>query len=74
MAVGILFFVVWSLFMLLVVLVLYVWGKRSGQFKDIESPKYQIFEEKELEEWPNRKKKAQGNAMKDRPADQKGGK
>ncbi len=74
MPIGIVFFVVWSLFMLLVGVMLYMWGKKSGQFNDIEAPKFQIFEEKELEEWPNRKKKAQEKALKNELADQKGGK
>ncbi len=68
MPIGIVFFVVWSLFMVLVGVLFFLWGKHTGQFKDIEQAKYQIFEDKELEEWPNRKKKA-----KEQSNDQKGG-
>ncbi len=69
MPIGIVFFIVWSLFMILVGVLFFLWGKHTGQFKEIEKTKYQIFEEKELEEWPNRKKKKA-----DSSAGNKGGK
>jgi len=31
-----------------------IWGWRNGQFKDIESAKYRMLEDKEPEPWPNR--------------------
>jgi cbb3-type cytochrome oxidase maturation protein len=31
-----------------------IWGWRSGQFKDIESAKYRMLEDREPEPWPNR--------------------
>ncbi len=69
MPIGIVFFVVWSLFMVLVGVLFFLWGKHTGQFKDVEKAKYQIFEDKELEEWPNRK-----TTGVDQTVDQKGGK
>jgi cbb3-type cytochrome oxidase maturation protein len=31
-----------------------VWGWQSGQFKDIEEPKYRMLEDREPEPWPGR--------------------
>ena len=44
----------WMLLVALTGVGFLVWGWRSGQFKDIESAKYRMLEDKEPEPWPNR--------------------
>ena len=50
---------IWGLVGLMLIIALVgvgflIWGWRKGQFKDIESAKYQMLEEKEPEPWPGR--------------------
>lgn len=33
---------------------LLMWGRRTGQFKDIEEAKYRMLEDREPEPWPGR--------------------
>jgi nitrogen fixation-related uncharacterized protein len=47
-------FLGWMVLVTLIGIGFLIWGWRNGQFKDIESAKYQMLEEKEPEPWPNR--------------------
>jgi nitrogen fixation-related uncharacterized protein len=48
-------YVLWMLFVILTGVVLLVWGWKSGQFRNIEEPKYRMLKEREPEDWPGRK-------------------
>jgi len=45
----------WMAFIPIIAIVLFIWGLKTGQFKDVEEPKYRMLEDKEPEDWPNRK-------------------
>jgi cbb3-type cytochrome oxidase maturation protein len=45
----------WMILMACIGIAFIAWGWRSGQFRDIEEPKYRMLEEKEPEAWPKRK-------------------
>lgn len=45
----------WMLFVILMGVALMVWGWRTGQFHDIEEPKYRMLEHREPEPWPDEK-------------------
>jgi cbb3-type cytochrome oxidase maturation protein len=47
-------FVGWLLLITLMGVCALFWGWQSGQFKDIEAPKYRVLEEREPAPWPNR--------------------
>jgi cbb3-type cytochrome oxidase maturation protein len=51
---GTLVFLGWMILVVLTGIVFLVWGWRTGQFKDIESAKYRMLEDKEPEPWPHR--------------------
>lgn len=58
MAIGVLLFIAWIIFMAITVVGFIVWFLREGQNKDIEEPKYRMLEDHEPEPWPGREKKA----------------
>jgi cbb3-type cytochrome oxidase maturation protein len=45
----------WMVFVMLTGVAFLIWGWRSGQFKDIEEPKYRMLEDQEPQAWPRRK-------------------
>jgi cbb3-type cytochrome oxidase maturation protein len=47
----------WMLFVILTGLAFLVWGWRTGQFRDIEEPKYRMLEDREPQPWPDNKTK-----------------
>ena len=46
--------VAWMAFVMFTTVVFIIWGWRSGQFRDIESIKYRMLEDREPEPWPDR--------------------
>ena len=48
-------FVGWLLLVTLLGTGFLIWGWQSGQFRNIEEPKYRMLEDREPEPWPNRK-------------------
>lgn len=55
MSFGVLVMVAFMAFVVLTAVGMLVWGWRKNQFKDIEAAKYTMLEEREPEEWPDRK-------------------
>jgi cbb3-type cytochrome oxidase maturation protein len=55
MALGIWVVIGWMAFVILTGIVMFVWGWKRGQFNDIEEAKYKMLEEREPEDWPDRK-------------------
>jgi cbb3-type cytochrome oxidase maturation protein len=45
----------WMAFVAASAVLLFIWGWRSGQFRDIEEAKYRMLEDREPEPWPDRK-------------------
>lgn len=66
MAIGVILFIAWILFMAISVIGFLVWYFKEGQHKDIEEPKYRMLEDHEPEPWPGRDDTSQkgGDAMK----------
>jgi hypothetical protein len=58
MAIGVLLFITWLVFMAITVIAFIVWFFREGQNIDIEEPKYRMLEDHEPEPWPGRGEKA----------------
>jgi cbb3-type cytochrome oxidase maturation protein len=52
MALGVWLIVAWMVFMAVVGVVLFVWGWHSGQFRDVESSKHTMLEDRDPEPWP----------------------
>jgi len=44
----------WMIFVFLVGVVFLLWALRQGQFRDVESAKYRMLEDREPEPWPDR--------------------
>lgn len=42
----------WMVFMAVVGVALFAWGWRAGQFRDVESSKREMLEDREPEPWP----------------------
>ena len=55
MPMGVWAYVLWMLFVIMTGIVLLIWGWRSGQFRNVEEPKYRMLRDKEPEDWPGRK-------------------
>jgi len=55
MALGVWVVFGWIAFVALTGIVMLIWGWKRGQFKDIEDAKYTMLEDREPEEWPDRK-------------------
>ena len=45
----------WMILIPLIGILLFVWGWRSGQFRNIEEAKYRMLEDRDPEPWPGRK-------------------
>lgn len=45
----------WMLFVALTGVAFLIWGWRTGQFRDIEEPKYRMLEDREPQPWPDKK-------------------
>jgi len=45
----------WMIFVALTGVGLLLWGWRRGQFKDIETPKFRMLEDRAPESWPQEK-------------------
>ena len=58
MALGVWLIVLWMLFMVLVGGVFFVWGWRSGQFRDVEASKRTMLEDRDPEPWPAKRRPA----------------
>lgn len=58
MSIGELFFIGWSLLMVITSAVFFIWAWQSGQFKNVEKAKYDMLDEKEPLLWPGRGKKS----------------
>jgi cbb3-type cytochrome oxidase maturation protein len=43
----------WMAFVILTGLAFLIWGWRTGQFRDIEEPKYRMLEDREPQPWPD---------------------
>ena len=54
MALGVWLIVAWMLFMVGIGVMLFVWGWRGGQFRDVEASKLTMLEDREPEPWPRR--------------------
>ena len=52
MALGVWLIVAWMIFMVVVGVVLFVWGWRNGQFRDMEASKRTMLEDRDPEPWP----------------------
>jgi cbb3-type cytochrome oxidase maturation protein len=52
MALGVWLIVSWMVFMAAVGVVLFAWGWRRGQFRDVESSKRAMLEDRDPEPWP----------------------
>lgn len=46
----------WMLFVVLTGVAFLIWGWRTGQFRDIEEPKYRMLEDRQPQPWPDKKK------------------
>lgn len=46
----------WMAFVALTGFALIAWGLHTGQFDDVEEPKYRMLEDREPCDWPDRKK------------------
>ena len=74
MSVGEGFFIGWSLLMLIICVIFFVWAWESGQFKHIEKAKFDMLQEKEPLPWPGREKEKQETAGRKETPGENGGK
>ncbi|NPV08569.1 MAG: cbb3-type cytochrome oxidase assembly protein [Anaerolineae bacterium] len=51
MPIGLWTVVAWMAFVILTAIASIIWGWRTGQFKNIEEPKYRMLEDREPEPW-----------------------
>jgi cbb3-type cytochrome oxidase maturation protein len=63
MPLGLWMLVAWMILMACIGIGFLVWGWQSGQFHDIEEPKYRMLDEKEPEPWPGRKAHGKGGGV-----------
>ncbi len=54
MALGVWLVASWMALMVVIGVVLFGWGWRSGQFRDVEASKRTMLEEREPEPWPRK--------------------
>jgi nitrogen fixation-related uncharacterized protein len=66
--IGFILWLVWMVLEVVVVVAMIRWGFETGQWKDIEEPKYRMLIDREPEPWPGRKK----SPSTDKPAEQGG--
>jgi nitrogen fixation-related uncharacterized protein len=43
----------WMALVAFIAILFLIWGWRTGQFRNIEEPKYRMLEDKEPEPWPD---------------------
>jgi nitrogen fixation-related uncharacterized protein len=55
MSLGLWLLVGWMILMTLIGIAFIVWAWRTGQFRNIEEPKYTMLDEKDPEPWPSKK-------------------
>ncbi len=55
MAIGVIMFLAWMALEVVYVAGMIAWGFETGQFKDIEEPKYRMLLDVEPQPWPGRK-------------------
>jgi cbb3-type cytochrome oxidase maturation protein len=55
MPLGLWLIVGWMILVALTGVAFFIWGWRTGQFRDIEEAKYRMLEEREPEPWPHQK-------------------
>jgi cbb3-type cytochrome oxidase maturation protein len=53
MALGVWIIFGWMVLVALTGVIMFVWGWKRGQFKDIEAAKYKMLEDREPEAWPD---------------------
>jgi hypothetical protein len=53
---GLILFFAWTALEILFVVAIIAWGFETGQWKDIEEPKYRMLVDLELQPWPGRDK------------------
>ncbi len=58
MLIGFILWLVWMAMEVVVVVAMIRWGFETGQWKDIEEPKYRMLMDHELQGWPGREDKA----------------
>ena len=64
MLLGVLLWVVWMAFEVVVVVAMIRWGYESGQWKnwrDMEEPKYRMMVDRPLQGWPEREKRTKNH-------------
>jgi nitrogen fixation-related uncharacterized protein len=49
----------WMVFVILTGVAFLIWGWRTGQFRNIEEPKYRMLEDREPQPWPDKKEKGE---------------
>ena len=73
MSIGEIFFVGWSLLMLVVSIVFFIWARQSGQFKKVEKAKFDMLQEREPLPWPGRNGKFKDESQAEHTFDGNGG-
>ena len=73
MSLGEIFFIGWSLLMLITSFAFFFWAKESGQLKNVEKAKFDMLEEKEPLPWPGRDKAREIQAHSEHNAENEGG-
>ncbi len=56
MLTDVILFLAWTALEVVVVIAMIRWGFETGQWKDIEEPKYRMLIDREPEPWPGREK------------------
>ncbi|MEJ2301820.1 MAG: cbb3-type cytochrome oxidase assembly protein [Anaerolineales bacterium] len=74
MSIGEVFFVGWSLLMVIISAVFFIWAWETGQFKHVEKAKYDMLEDKEPLPWPGRGRKLRQETPGKITPDKNGGK
>jgi nitrogen fixation-related uncharacterized protein len=62
MPIGVIMFLAWMALEIVYVAGMIVWGYETGQWKDIEEPKYRMLIDLEPQPWPGRKPSTQAVA------------
>lgn len=62
MVTDVILFFAWTALEVVVVIAMIRWGFETGQWKDIEEPKYRMLIDREPEPWPGREKPSKPGA------------
>jgi nitrogen fixation-related uncharacterized protein len=62
MALGLWVVVAWMVFVVITGIVLLIYAWHSGQFENVEEPKYRMLEDREPQDWPGRRNRAGGSS------------